>query len=249
MDHSTLPGCAGAKGLPAPKGIPRFLRLLSGVKRRNSGTGHGPPKMQCPVWNAPGVICRAVQKLHRCLTLLVQQYNLLDLEMLDMARKDPMASPVPTVLASSLGPRVEEPIGIPNPDKPPALEPKKAVHSEELTLMQRRRPLVPPGFTLSWAYESSTPPLEDADWLVSLPLGDHLDLTSSGSLQVTVSHYPTMRKVWYQCQTWVIAQTSLQLTLSKPLDQPDSPLQMEELWVNTMLSMSNYTIPKPLDEL
>ena len=61
-----------------------------------------------------------------------------------------------------------------------------------------------------------------------------------------------MGEVWYQYQTWVIAQTSLQLSLSKPSDQPDLPLQIEELWPNVMLfnkPMSDYITPKPLDEL
>ena len=59
-------------------------------------------------------------------------------------------------------------------------------------------------------------------------------------------------EVQYQYQTWIIAQMSLQLTLSKPSDQPDSPLWIEELWLNAVLfnqPMSHYTTPKPLDGL
>ena len=84
-----------------------------------------------------------------CLTSLVKQGNLLDFEMLDMAKKNSEAPPVPTEEASSSEPRTEEPVGLPAPDKLPTSEPKEAAHSEELTLVQRRRPLASPGFTLS----------------------------------------------------------------------------------------------------
>ena len=49
-----------------------------------------------------------------------------------------------------------------------------------------------------------------------------------------------------------LAQTSLQLTLTKPSDQPDSSPWIEKLWANAMLfdqPMSNYITPKPQDEL
>ena len=61
-----------------------------------------------------------------------------------------------------------------------------------------------------------------------------------------------MGEVWYQYQSQTIAQTSLQLTLLKPSDQPDSSPWIEEPWMNTMLfnwPTSDYTAPKPLDEL
>ena len=69
---------------------------------------------------------------------------------------------------------------------------------------------------------------------MSIPLGAQLDFASLGSLQVTISHYPATGKVQYQYQSWTIAQislaqTSLQLTLPKPMDQPDSSQQIEEL--------------------
>ena len=38
-----------------------------------------------------GVLYRAVQELHECLASVIQSSNLLDLEMLDVAEKDPMA--------------------------------------------------------------------------------------------------------------------------------------------------------------
>ena len=74
-----------------------------------------------------------------------------------------------------------------------------------------------------------------------------------GSLQVIISHYQVMGKVWGQYQSWTItqmslAQTSLQLTLSKPSHQLHSSPQIEELWANTMLSnwpMGDYTAQNP----
>ena len=113
---------------------------------------------------------------------------------------------------------MEEPIGIPAPNEMPTSEPEEAVHSEKLALVQRRRPLASPGFTLSWADESRPPPLEDAEWPVSIPLGAQLELTSMWSMQVTISHYPVMGEVQYQYQSQVIAQMSLQVTPSKPSD-------------------------------
>ena len=140
----------------------------------------------------PGVLCRAVQELHRCLTSLLEKANLLYLEMLDMVRKDHM-TPAPAERASSLIPRVEQPISVPTPNELPASEPEEAAQSEELALVQRRRPLAPTGFILSWVDESGPPPIEEAKWPVTIPLGilwgAQLDHTSLGSLQVTVSHY------------------------------------------------------------
>ena len=138
-----------------------------------------------------GVLCRAIQELDRCLTPLLERGDLIDLEMLDMARKDPM-TPVPAERASSLRPRVEEPISIPAPNKPPASGPQEAAKSEELALVQRRRPRVPPKLTLSWVMSSTYSPQKEMDWPVSITLGAQLDLTSFRSLQVTVSYYPIM---------------------------------------------------------
>ena len=112
-----------------------------------------------------GVLCRAGQELCRCLTFLVEQGVLLDLKMMDMARKDPMAPPVPTEGASSSKPRVEEPISLPASDKLPPLEPKEGAHSDKLALVQRRRPPAPHGFTLSWVDESNPSP-EEPYWSV-----------------------------------------------------------------------------------
>ena len=49
------------------------------------------------IWSKmpPGVLCWVVQELHSCLAPLLEEVNLLDLEMMDMAKKDPVAPPVP----------------------------------------------------------------------------------------------------------------------------------------------------------
>ena len=78
------------------------------------------------------------------------------------------------------------------------------------------------------------PPLEEVDWPESMPIGVQLALTTVESLQVTISHYPTMGKVQcqYQYQTIAftsLAQTSQQLDLPKLSDQPDSSPWIEEL--------------------
>ena len=114
-----------------------------------------------------------------------------------------------------------------------------------------------PRFTLFWADESSSPPWEEANWPMSIPLGAQLDFASLGSLQVTISHYPVKGEVQYEYQSLTIAmmsmaQTSLQLALPEPPDQPDSSPWIEELWANAMLfnwPTSLYATPKPLDEL
>ena len=77
-----------------------------------------------------------------------------------------------------------------------------------------------------------------------------LDLCSLGSLQVTISHYPVVRKVWCEYQSWVITQASLQMPQFDPLEPSDSPPRIQELWVNTMLFLlptSDSTAPKLLD--
>ena len=141
---------------------------------------------------APGVLCRTVQELHRCLTPLLEKGDLLDLEMLDMVKKDPL-TPAPAERASSLIPRAEGLIGIAAPNELPALEPKEAAPSEELALVQRRRLLGPPGFILSWADESAHPSRGSrlasvhtpgntlgsllGPYLLGVPVGDHLSLS------------------------------------------------------------------------
>ena len=120
---------------------------------KKCGAGHGPSEVHCLIWKATRVLCGAVQELCRCLTPLLERGSLLDLEMLDMARKD-LVTPVPAERASSLRPRAEDPIGASASNKLPTLEPKEAGQSEELSLMPRGRPSAHPVFTLSWPDES-----------------------------------------------------------------------------------------------
>ena len=97
------------------------------------------------------------KELHRCFTPLLEMGNLLDLKMLDMVRKDPM-TPAPVGRVSLPRPRAQEPIGVPVPNEPTTLESEEAAHPEELALVQRRRPSVPSGFTLSWVDKSDPSP-------------------------------------------------------------------------------------------
>ena len=82
------------------------------VTRRNGGAGPGPLKVCCPIWNTPRSVMQSSKELHSCLAPLVKKGNLLDLAMLDVAKKDPMAPPVPREGASSPEPRAEEPISL-----------------------------------------------------------------------------------------------------------------------------------------
>ena len=77
-----------------------------------------------------------------------------------------------------LTPRVEELTSVTAPCKPTALEPEEATQSQEFTLVPIQRPMPTPSFTLSWTDKSRPPPLGDADWPMSTPLGFQLDLTS-----------------------------------------------------------------------
>ena len=110
----------------------------------------------------PGILCRAVQKLCRCLAPLLKEGDLLGISMLDMVERDPVTPSVSTEKASLLqqrsGPLEEKPTVLPPPYIQEASEPEGATHPEELTLMQRRLPTVPPGFTGSWTEESDPHP-------------------------------------------------------------------------------------------
>ena len=168
----------------------------------------------------PGMLCRAVQELHRYLTSVIESCDLVNLKMLDVARRDPMA---PTSKGSTplLTPTAEPPVGVPIPSEPTASEPGEAATPEELTLVPRWRPLAPPGFSLSWVDESGSPLPQQADWPMSVPLGAQLDCASLDSLQVTILHFPAMGEVQCEYQSWTVAltsltQVSLQLALPKP---------------------------------
>ena len=67
--------------------------------------------------------------------------------------------------------------------------PVEATPPEELALMPRWRPSPPPGLSLSWADKSDSPPPDQVNWPMSIPLGVQLEFASLGSIQVTVSHF------------------------------------------------------------
>ena len=111
---------------------------------------------------SPGMLCRVVQELHRCLAPLLERGNLLDITMLHVAEKDPVTLPIPTERASSLEQKPEcqeeEPTTLPAPSIQEASKPEGAAHLGEVAIMQRRLPSAPLGFTSSWVDESSPPP-------------------------------------------------------------------------------------------
>ena len=127
----------------------------------------------------PGVLCRAVQELCRCLTPVIESGNQFDLDMLNVAERDPVAhtSAERVHIADT---REEEPISVPAPSYPLASEPEEAVQPEELALVPREdhhAPWVYP-FMGRWVW---TTLLEEADWPVSMSIGAQLGLTSMES--------------------------------------------------------------------
>ena len=139
----------------------------------------------------PAVFCGAVQELCEYLTLMVESGDQFDLKMLDVVKRDPVV-PASEERASSLTPKSEEPTSVPTPSEPIPLEPDEAVQPEELTLVAKTKAPTTPWVYPFVADMPGTPPLEDADQPMSIPLGSQQDLTSLGSLEWTVSHYPAM---------------------------------------------------------
>ena len=136
----------------------------------------------------PGVLCGTVQDLCRCLTPLLERGYLLDLNMLDMRRKDPMI-PGPAERALLPRPRVEESISVPAPSKPTTLESEEATPPEEFALVLRRRPLVPLGLPFhSPAHPSRggrlahehTPGSPTRFCFLGVPADNHISLPSDG---------------------------------------------------------------------
>ena len=106
------------------------------------GTGHGCSEVHHPFWNAPGVLCGAVQELCKCLTPIVESGNQFDLEMMDVVKKDPMV-PASAEGAQLSKPRAEELPIVTAPSKPTASEPEEAAQSEEFAIVPRKRPPLP----------------------------------------------------------------------------------------------------------
>ena len=71
----------------------------------------------------PGILCKEVQELCRCLASVIKSGNLVDLGMLDVARRDPVA-PVFKEGVPSLMPGVEPPVSVPIPSEPTTSEPE-----------------------------------------------------------------------------------------------------------------------------
>ena len=105
-----------------------------------------------------GMLYRAVQELCRCLVSVIRSGDLVNLEMLDVAKRDPVA-PTSKGRALSLMPMVEPPVGGTTPSELTASEPEEATPPEELAQVPRPRPLAPHGFTFSWADELDSPHL------------------------------------------------------------------------------------------
>ena len=96
-----------------------------------------------------GILCRAVQELCRCLISMSEKGDLVNLNMLDVAKRDPMA-PTSKGKAPSLMPRLEPLVSMATPSEPSASEPEEARLPGKLILVPRWRPLAPPGFSLPW---------------------------------------------------------------------------------------------------
>ena len=120
-------------------------------------TGPGPLEACCPFQKTPRDAQWSNTRAPQMSCPLLDMGDLLDLDMLDMVRKD-LVTPATAERASSLRPKVEELIGVPTPSESTTLEPEEATQPEEFTLVLMRRPLAPPGFTLSWADESGSSP-------------------------------------------------------------------------------------------
>ena len=88
-----------------------------------------------------------VQELHQCLAPLIEEDGLLNLEMLDVSEKDPVA-PAPASAPSFPTPDPEEEEQVIQISKESCTsEPEEAAHSEGgLSLIWGRYPAIPPGF-------------------------------------------------------------------------------------------------------
>ena len=89
VDHLTLSGSAGAEKIPSPKNFQGNHDYLE-VRREETVT-LVVALQSCVVQSGtpPGVLCGPVQDLHQCLAPLIEEDGLLNLEMLDVAKKDP----------------------------------------------------------------------------------------------------------------------------------------------------------------
>ena len=189
------------------------------------------------------MLCIVVQELHQCLALLIEEDSLLNLEMLDVVEKDPMApAPASTASYPTPYPKEEKQI-IQIPKEPCTSKPEEASHWEGgLDLVQGRYPAIPLGFTHTQVNQTH------ADLAKGIPLGTQLSLCSLGSLWVTISHGPAVGKMCYEYQSQMITQALLQLPLFEPSKPSDSPPRIQKLCANTtffLSLMSDPTTPWP----
>ena len=77
-----------------------------------------------------GMLCRVVQELHRCLTSMIESGDLIDLKMLDVAKRDPMA-PTSEGRPPSPTPGAEPLVSVPTSSGPTASESKEAAPPQE----------------------------------------------------------------------------------------------------------------------
>ena len=104
----------------------------------NSGLWSGLALQRCTIHSKmpPQMLCRAVQELCRCLTSMIESGDLVNLKMLDVAKRNPVA-PASKGRALSLMPRVEPPVSVTAPSQLTTSEPEEAAPPEELALVPR----------------------------------------------------------------------------------------------------------------
>ena len=146
----------------------------------------------------PVVLCGAVEELCRCLTPLVEWGDLLDLKMLDVAKKDSAAPVCPyrggLIIRTQSG-RANWPTCH-----------WQTIHFGACSL-RRSGPFAEKTTGTPWIYpfmggQVWPIPLEDAASPVSIPLGSQLDLSSLETLQVIVSYNTMTGEVQYQYQVY-----------------------------------------------
>ena len=139
----------------------------------------------------PGVIHGVVQELHQCLAPLIEEDGLLNLEVLDVAKKDPVA--LASAPASSTPNPEEEDWAIQVLEESYTSEPEETVNLERgLDLVWGRYPTIPLGFGHLQVNQAH------AGLARGIPLGAQLDFCSLWSLQVTISHDPAAGEVHYE---------------------------------------------------
>ena len=135
----------------------------------------------------PAVLCGVVQEHCQCLAPLLVGDSLLNVEMLEVAERGPVA-PAPASTPASPTPEPEEEEQILQVlEEPCASQPEKAAHlMGKPSLVWGIFPARPPGFAHSQANRTQ------AGLARGILLGSQLDLCSLGSLQVTISHGPVV---------------------------------------------------------